>query len=114
MSAVPQKKTTDFEGQTDFDDYRDIGDGTRMPFMFRSANPINRVRINHIKVIDNVPMDDGLFEKPPSQYCQAEFKLQHYDLRAQEFLIFPLTPQCLVGPGAAPIPAEAAVPTVGK
>lgn len=105
---------TDFEEQTDFDDYRDIGDGTKMPFMFRSANPINRVRINHIKVIDNVPMHDSLFAKPPSRYCEAGFKLQHYDLKTQKFLAYTLTPDCLIAPGAAPLPAEAALGMLEK
>ena len=85
-----------------------------MPFMFRSANPINRVRINHVKVVDNVPMDDGVFGKPPSKYCDAGFKLQHYDLKSQKFLVYPLTPECLIAPGAAPLPADASLGIIEK
>lgn len=48
---------------TDFIQYRNVGDGTRMPFQFVTVGE-NRVRGIHISVVDNEPIDDKVFIKP--------------------------------------------------
>jgi hypothetical protein len=50
---------------TDFIQYREVGDGTRMPFQFVTIGPsAARVRGVHINVTDNAPVDDKVFIKP--------------------------------------------------
>ena len=49
---------------TDFLQYRDVGDGTRMPFQFVTFGGPNRTRGVHVEVIDNAPIDDTVFIKP--------------------------------------------------
>lgn len=50
---------------TDFIQYREVGDGTRMPFQFVTIGPnAARVRGIHISVADNTPVDDHVFIKP--------------------------------------------------
>lgn len=50
---------------TDFIQYREVGDGTRMPFQFVTIGPnAARVRGIHISVTDNAPIDDKAFIKP--------------------------------------------------
>lgn len=52
--------------QTDYDDYRDAGDGVKVPYMIRIAGLTpNQGRTVHIeKVQDNVPIDNSKFDKP--------------------------------------------------
>jgi hypothetical protein len=49
---------------TDFLQYRDVGDGTRMPFQFVTFGGPSRTRGVHVEVIDNAPIDDKVFLKP--------------------------------------------------
>ena len=49
---------------TDFIQYREVGDGTRMPFQFVTFGGPNRTRGVHVEVIDNAPIDDKVFIKP--------------------------------------------------
>jgi hypothetical protein len=50
---------------TDFIQYREVGDGTRMPFQFVTIGPnATRVRGIHYDVVDNAPIDDKVFLKP--------------------------------------------------
>ena len=49
---------------TDFLQYREVGNGTRMPFQFVTFGGPNRTRGVHVEVIDNAPIDDKVFIKP--------------------------------------------------
>jgi hypothetical protein len=49
---------------TDFLQYRDVGDGTKMPFQFVTFGGPNRTRGVHVEVTDNAPIDDKVFIKP--------------------------------------------------
>jgi hypothetical protein len=49
---------------TDFIQYREVGDGTRMPFQFVTFGGGSRTRGVHVEVIDNAPIDDKVFVKP--------------------------------------------------
>lgn len=44
--------------------YRQVGNGTIAPFQFVNQGPETRVRGVHIRMEDNVPMDDAIFLKP--------------------------------------------------
>ena len=50
---------------TDFIQYREVGDGTRMPFQFVTIGPnAARVRGVHYSVVDSAPIDDEVFVRP--------------------------------------------------
>jgi photosynthetic reaction center cytochrome c subunit len=52
--------------QTDYDDYRDPGDGVKTPYLIRIAglSPAQGVTVHVEKVQDNVPIDNSKFDKP--------------------------------------------------
>lgn len=54
--------------QVDYDDYRDAGNGVKLPFLIQVESLIPaQVRAYHVtKVQNNAPMDDGKFAKPTS------------------------------------------------
>ena len=50
--------------QIDFSDYRDVGTGTKVPFLHINQHYDERSRETVLLVQDNVPIDDSIFAKP--------------------------------------------------
>jgi hypothetical protein len=50
--------------QIDFSDYRDVGSGTKVPFLHINQHYDERSRETVMLVQDNVPIDDSVFAKP--------------------------------------------------
>jgi hypothetical protein len=61
---VPQTGA-DVEQTTDLSEYRDV-DGIKIPFHIRSSSSAQTLTIALTTVRHNVPVDEALFEKPPT------------------------------------------------
>jgi len=58
--------------QTDYDDYRNIGDGIKFPFLIRVTTPPDgRITTTVVKV-STEPVDNGKFTKPESKPAQGQ------------------------------------------
>ena len=53
--------------QTDYDDYRDIGNGIKFPFIVRVTNPPDARVTTHVLKVDTAPVDNSKFTKPESK-----------------------------------------------
>jgi hypothetical protein len=57
--------------QADFSDYRDAGNGLKVPFTIRSATASSALTVHFSKIQYNVPVDDTKFAKPISTAAPA-------------------------------------------
>jgi hypothetical protein len=57
--------------QADFSDYRDAGNGLKVPFTIRSATLSSALTVHFSKIQYNVPVDDTKFAKPMSTAAPA-------------------------------------------
>ena len=59
---------------TEYDDYRDVGDGVKLPFLIRilAVSPTISATIHVQKVQDNVPIDKAKFANPESKIASAK------------------------------------------
>lgn len=53
--------------QTDYDDYRNIGEGVKFPFIIRVTNPPDARVTTTVRKVDIAPVDNGKFTKPESK-----------------------------------------------
>ena len=58
--------------QTDYDDYRDIGNGIKFPFLIRVTNPPDARITATVRKVDTAPVDNSKFNKPESKAPQAQ------------------------------------------
>jgi hypothetical protein len=58
--------------QTDYDDYRDIGNGIKFPFLIRVTNPPDARITATVRKVDTAPVDNSKFTKPESKAPQAQ------------------------------------------
>lgn len=58
--------------QTDYDDYRDAGNGVKYPFLVRVSNTPNARVTTHVQKIESVPVDNSKFTKPQSKAGQGQ------------------------------------------
>jgi photosynthetic reaction center cytochrome c subunit len=58
--------------QTDYDDYRDIGNGIKFPFLIRVANPPDARITATVRKVDTAPVDNSKFTKPESKPAPAQ------------------------------------------
>ncbi len=56
---------------TDYDDYRDAGDGVKVPFLVQNYIMTQRTVTHVQKVQDNAPIDGSKFNKPASKAAPA-------------------------------------------
>ncbi|MGC1186731.1 MAG: c-type cytochrome, partial [Candidatus Acidiferrales bacterium] len=57
--------------ESDFSDYRDAGNGLKLPFTVRLATPNSDLTVHFSKIQINVPADEGKFAKPMSSAAPA-------------------------------------------
>jgi hypothetical protein len=64
----------DFPSGTDYDDYRDVGNGVKLPFLIRitAVSPTLSATIRVQKVQDNVAIDNAKFAKPEGKVAPAQ------------------------------------------
>ena len=58
--------------QTDYDDYRDIGNGIKFPFLIRVTNPPDARITATVRKVDTAPVDNSKFTKPESKAPQGQ------------------------------------------
>ena len=58
--------------QTDFDDYRDIGNGIKFPFLIRVTTPPDGRITTTVRKVDTAPVDNSKFTKPESKPAPAQ------------------------------------------
>jgi hypothetical protein len=58
--------------QTDFDDYRDIGNGIKFPFLIRVTTPPDGRITTTVRKVDTAPVDNSKFTKPESKPAQGQ------------------------------------------
>ena len=51
----------------DYEQYRDVGDGTRYPFLIRSTTPTQRHIVRVERVQNNAPVENSRFRQPASR-----------------------------------------------
>lgn len=56
---------------TDYGDYRDVGDGVKVPFLVANYTWTQKTTTHLDKVQDNVPVDNGKFNQPPPKSAPA-------------------------------------------
>jgi photosynthetic reaction center cytochrome c subunit len=58
--------------QTDYDDYRDIGNGIKFPFIISVTNPPDARVTIQVQKVEMAPVDDSKFAKPESKPAQGQ------------------------------------------
>ena len=58
--------------QTDYDDYRDIGNGVKFAFLIRVSNPPDARVTTYVRKVDTAPVDPSKFTKPESKPAPAQ------------------------------------------
>ena len=67
----PERPLGDDPAYVDYDDYRDAGDGVKVPFLVQSYVMTQKTTTHVQKVQDNAPIDAGKFTKPAPKAAPA-------------------------------------------